>query len=302
MDLPFCRLSFSDGRVAAVAAGGLVGRSPCSALRIADPRISEAHALVSVRGRELRLIALRGQFGLGGRTEYEISLEPGQVVTLAPGLDVIVAEVHLPESVLAVRLGEDRPRELSGPIYSVVTAPAVDLVPRYEPDAALVFWTDGERWYRHAPGASAERLRPGEAWEIGGERVRAESVPLAFTEPTSTSGRPEPRLRIVARHTTVHIERKRRLPVVIDGVPGRVLSEVAIIGVPVSWEVVAREIWGQDAARATLRSSWETGRCTGCGPPCGRRGYGRTSYDWMGGGTWRSFCCRGMRWWMRRRV
>lgn len=43
------------------APGDLIGRLPGAALQIADPRVSEAHAMVSLRAGELVLLALRLQ-------------------------------------------------------------------------------------------------------------------------------------------------------------------------------------------------------------------------------------------------
>ena len=37
-----------------------------AALHLDDPRVSEAHAMVSIRGSELKLLALRGRFQIDG--------------------------------------------------------------------------------------------------------------------------------------------------------------------------------------------------------------------------------------------
>ncbi len=66
--LPFVRIRTPDGTVHDVPHGGIVGRLGIASLPLHDPRISEAHALVSLRGGVLRLLALRGRFAVGNRS------------------------------------------------------------------------------------------------------------------------------------------------------------------------------------------------------------------------------------------
>jgi hypothetical protein len=50
-------------------------------------------------------------------------------------------------------------------------------------------------------------------------------------------------LRIVARYETVHIHRRDRPTVVLDGVQARLLSELVAFAVPVPWRALADELW-----------------------------------------------------------
>ena len=50
----FVRFQTADGEQHDVPHGGIVGRLGIAALRLGDARISEAHALVSLRGGALR--------------------------------------------------------------------------------------------------------------------------------------------------------------------------------------------------------------------------------------------------------
>ena len=56
---PHARVLDHRGAVHELAAGDLIGRLPSSRLRFGDARVSEAHALVSLRGSELKLLGLR---------------------------------------------------------------------------------------------------------------------------------------------------------------------------------------------------------------------------------------------------
>ncbi len=76
MGNPFVRLRTHDGVTADVPPGGLIGRLPGAALRLDDPLVSEAHALVSLRGRKLKLLALRLN-----KLSKQFSDETGKAVT-----------------------------------------------------------------------------------------------------------------------------------------------------------------------------------------------------------------------------
>jgi pSer/pThr/pTyr-binding forkhead associated (FHA) protein len=63
----YCRIRLSDGRVVDLGPGDIIGRLETATLRINEPQLSEAHALVSLRGEQLVLLALRGVVSVGGR-------------------------------------------------------------------------------------------------------------------------------------------------------------------------------------------------------------------------------------------
>ena len=60
----FVRFRLPEGNSVELGHGDLIGRLWSAALPIADARISEADAMVSLRGQELKLLALRGRFAL----------------------------------------------------------------------------------------------------------------------------------------------------------------------------------------------------------------------------------------------
>ena len=105
----YVRLELPDGQFAELGPGDLIGRLWSAALPLSDGRISEAHAMVSLRGQELKLLALRGRFAVQGQGLSSLVLAPGQVISMAEGLDLRVAEVFLPSKVLAIE-GEGLPR------------------------------------------------------------------------------------------------------------------------------------------------------------------------------------------------
>lgn len=237
----------------AVAPGGIVGRLHGAALRVADPRVPEAAALVSLRGRELHLLALRGTLEVDGTAEDDVLLDEGLVVRLAGAVDVEVGRVDLPERVLALRL-PGQVRELCASVYSLVTAPEPDLVPSFLAEAPARLWSTAEGWTGDF-GRGPEPVRAGRRWEVGGVPLEAVEVALGEGGSAATTGVLEP-LTLVARTTTVHIQRARKPPVTLDGLPAQLLSELALMGAPTPWTVVAAQLWGRrDPGRH--RMSWD---------------------------------------------
>lgn len=96
METPYVVLRCA-GRAVTLGPGGRVGRLDRAELRLDDPRVSELHAYVSVRGGRLVLLALRGALTVDGIAVSEVLLERGVVVGLCPGLQLEVAEVMLGE-------------------------------------------------------------------------------------------------------------------------------------------------------------------------------------------------------------
>jgi len=84
------RFRLPSGEEVELEPGDIVGRMPRCDLRIEDPRISEAHALVSLRGPTLKLLVLRGRISVGGKTVTEVALSAGQRFLLGGFYPLIV--------------------------------------------------------------------------------------------------------------------------------------------------------------------------------------------------------------------
>lgn len=249
METPHVILRLPDGTTATVPPGGIVGRHPTAACRISDPGVGEAHALVSLRGRELRLLALRGRLAVDGRAADDLVLVPGLSIALADGVAIVVTTVVLPGEVLALRFGDGPSVELTAPMYSVTGG---GLVPRYTSDASARVWHDDGGWWIQVGAEPREGVRAGSVWSIDGVALSAVHVAPNDGPSTVNPPRRDP-LTIVVRTTSVHLLREGRDPVVVDGIPARALTELALIGAPVGWEVVAREVW----PRGPDRENWD---------------------------------------------
>ncbi len=248
-----------DGAIVELSPGAIVGRMPRCELCIDDGRVSEAHALVSLRGEELVLLPLRGRFAVDGRAVTQLALAPGQQLELAPGLLLEVLEVVLPDEVLAVELTGVPPQVLLG-TTSIVAAPQPSFRAGWLADAMAWLWRHEVGWRVQVHGEAPRALTGGDAVQLsGGVTLRAAWQPLssAMADPTQLGGAVDAPLRIVARYQSVHISRGARALLVLDGTPAQCVSELVAFKGPVSWETAARELWRGDVSETLLRGRWD---------------------------------------------
>jgi len=251
------RLELPDGTTRDLGHGDLIGRLWTAALHLDDGRISEAHAMVSLRGSELHLLALRGRFAVAGKPLTDVVLRPGLTVYLAPDLALTVREIALPDEVLALE-GEGLPRRILTASCSLWTHPAPRLTSGFDGEAPAQLWTTGAGW-RLRLGGQARPLEPGDTFEAEGKRFAAVAVTVdeAGSDATRARGAFQRPLRMVAHFDTVHVSRDGSAPLVLSGLSARILSELIAFDGPVGWEIVAREVWTDGAASSLLRRKWD---------------------------------------------
>ena len=240
-----------------MAPGELVGRLWSAALQIDDPRVSEGHAMLSLRGGELWLLALRRRLALDGKSVAEIRLQVGQRIALAQGLELLVEAVELPAAVLAIE-APGLPTMMLPGVCSLRVRPQVELSARYEPDWPCLLWDNGDGWRRSQAGVVAP-LVAGDTWTIDAVPFRAVMMTAngAGLSPTRVTGGIDPPLRIITAWETAQVQAGDAPPVMFGGVHARILSELAALGGPASWEVVAREVWPDEEDTWALRKRWD---------------------------------------------
>lgn len=253
------RLRLPDGQVRLLFAGDVIGRGASVALRLSDPRISEAHAMLSLRGDSLRLLALRGRFTVGDDTSGDVELRRGQVLHLARDLTVDVLDVALPDAVLGLE-GDGLIRQALAAVASLRVGPPTELLPRFQPDADAAIWSEGDEWTLRLSGEEDRPLIAGDSFVVGGATFRAVMIPLGLAAQAGTSplGAITAPLHLVVRYDTAHIHRTTEPALILDGLLARILSELASIAVPVSWESLARQLWPQEDDVVALRRKWDT--------------------------------------------
>lgn len=256
------QFTVSDGRVVTLGPGDIIGRGSHVTLRVADPGASEAHAMLSLRGGDMMLLALRGRFQLDGERLSKLILRRGQVIALSPQTTLTVGTVQLPAAVLGLEIAGLGRQILSG-VTSLVEGDALQparLVPRFEPAAVAWFYSVDGAWRLHHDGANTVPLLPGQLLDIAGLQVRVVSVELesAGHAPTSVEDALDVPLRIVARYDSVQIYRTQDVVVSLSGIGARVISELVAIDRPTPWETLAREVWSDaNSDVADLRARFD---------------------------------------------
>jgi len=253
----YVRLRRPDGTLCSLAPGDLVGRLSSAALHLHDARISEAHSLISLRGGELKLLALRGRFAVAGKVADEVALAPGMLVEFAPGLVVEVVEVVVPTDVLALE-GAGLPRQILAGVSSLEVTGRPRLISRYVGEAPAHIWSIGPTWALRIGEEPVRALVAGDTFEVEGVAFTAVEVSLTEAGGARTqAGGLRPPLRIEARFDSVQILRPGLATFAIGGIGARILSELVAFDGPVNWRVIAAEIWTEDDDRALLRSRWD---------------------------------------------
>lgn len=237
--------------------GELVGRLWSAALQIDDPRVSEAHAMLSLRGGELWLLALRRRLAVDGRSLAEVRLEVGQRIALAQDLLIIVESIELPAEALAL-VAPGLPTTMLPGVCSLRVHPQVSLSARYEPDAPCRIWDTCDGW-RREQGGVVDPLVAGDSWTVDGVPLRVVGMPVngAGLSPTRVTGGIDPPLRIITAWETAQVQAGDAPPVMFGGVHARILSELAALGGPAGWDVVAREVWPDEDDLWALRKRWD---------------------------------------------
>ena len=247
-----------SGRSFELRPGDVIGRGATASLRINDPRISEMHAVVSLRGLTLRLLGLRGRFAIGGTPAVDVVLGPGLEIGLTADITLIVIEVVLPERVLALETASHA--RLVPPSVASIDALSGELAPTVRHDAGALIWVDDEVLHLRVPGEPDRVLHSGEAFTVGAHGFRVATIDLADAalDTTAVGASINAPLVIHVRYDTVHVWRGDDV-FSIDGMPARMLTELALIGVPAEWRTVARLVWPNETDDTALRHKWDSG-------------------------------------------
>lgn len=231
-----------------VGSGAIIGRMGRAEIQVPDPRVSEAHAMVSLRGRDVRLLSLRGRFAVDGRPLSELTLEVGQVIELAPGLALHVVDIGFPTEVLALRT-PDLEYVPTG-VTSILPGPPISFVYGWRPDAAMVLWPADGRWHSSLGPIDGETH-----FDIG-DGVTASWIPTEGSDHTYRTSTWADPIRLVTRFDSVHIQREGRPVLVLTGIQARLCTELALCEAPLPWHELATRIWG-DLDRMLLRKRWD---------------------------------------------
>ncbi len=176
-----------DGSLARVAPGGIIGRSTRADLYLPDPRVSEAQAMVSLRGHRLKLIQLRRPIVVKGESFAQVTLKPGLQIELTKRLTMTVVEVQLPSHELVLCGVAEDPIPLAEERYAIVPAgaaeasskqikhergPKLELWYTYADGALASIWSCTDGWALRVDGCEPDLVRPGSSWALGDSVIR----------------------------------------------------------------------------------------------------------------------------------
>lgn len=248
-------LRTADGQEHVLGHGDLIGRLWSAALLLPSPDISEAHALVSLRGGKLHLLALRGIFAVRGRPVKELVLAVGQHIAFSRDVSVEVRAVTLPASTLGIE-GPGLVRQPLAGVTSLRLRPRPALSPGVHPQADAVFFMVDDRWMvRTADGTAALTAD----WSLEADGVRAVTIALAQAgqRPTTALGRLAPPVRVETHFDTVYFHREGLPPVTLTGHAARILTDLGQAGTPLPWQDLALGLWKDEAHRDQLRRRFD---------------------------------------------
>ncbi|MCB9680527.1 MAG: FHA domain-containing protein [Alphaproteobacteria bacterium] len=244
-----------DGSTVVLGHGDLIGRLPTAALVLDDPCVSEAHAMVSLRGSGLHLLALRRPVRVDGRALPDVPLAAGMVLEFADDVIVGVVDVEVPDEVAALS-GDGLPRVALPSVASLYVQSSTRLVPRFEPEADAHLWSLGEAWRLRTRNGAVRPVHVGASFDVAGRTFQLDTMALrhAAGHATVQVGAVHAPLRLVARFDSVHLVREGAPTVVLNGVLARLVSELAVLGCPVGWEALCAQLWPHETVdKAVLR-------------------------------------------------
>lgn len=250
----FVKLSLPSGETCTVGPGAIVGRSFAADVHLEDGRVSEAHALISLRGGEFVLFALRGRIRVDGRDVPRVTLERGLEVELARGVVLRVLDLELPAELLALE-GPGVPRQVLTGVVSVCATPVPHVVASVRADAAALVFSDGLAWFVRAGDGPARRVRAGDELPVGGVKLRfVAQARLAVGTPETGPASALGGLRLVSQGTSVQLwPPGATSPCVVSGQPAQVLAALLASGKPMRWEALAERLWQGDEPDEVVR-------------------------------------------------
>jgi len=238
----------------------MIGRAEQAALCIDDPRISEAHAMVSLRGQSLMLLALRGRFRVNHKVTTEVALEPGVRIELCEGVFLHCEDVFVPTMLPGLEI-TGLPRTLLTHTTTLFMTPTPRIQPGYDPTGDMVFWAMGEQWRASIEGADPVPVRVGDRFSLGGGTVEVVPVPIgdAARPRTRKTLRAPMRIEAAPMSVRVHVLGGDK-PVRVTGIPGKIFAALARSEHAQSWRDITSYVWHNDLSLdSALRRRFDVG-------------------------------------------
>lgn len=254
----YVRFRLPDGRSQRVTAGSLIGRASRAELCLKSPDISEAHALISLRGRTLYLLALRRWVALSGVPQQEVALAPGQRILLSSTVVLEVEQVEVPTHELVLMCDATFVCTISESVLSIgIEGDELFVINEYSHGATAWIFSDAESLLLKIGDKTPQKIEPGVVFEIGGSLFTVVIRARQGVPSTGPNGIFPP-MRIKIRHDSVLIESPRNPPLVLSGKRAELVIHLARLGRATEWHYIAEAIWPKDKDDPlTLRNRWD---------------------------------------------
>lgn len=216
--------------------------------------------MLTMRRGRLVLLSLRRLVVVDGKPERDVEIRRGMEVALSDQTSLTVLSVFVPPQVMAVEAPNFGVRRLS-PVVSLKGGTPPEFWGRFEAAAQAHVWSLASGWRIRVGEGAARALEPGETVEIGSTPFRFFEIEGVAVSPESTQGaggRLAP-LRLIMFYDAVEIHREEHPVANIGGLGARILCELAAFGAPTPWELVAAEVWPEQAKdpAVDLRHRWD---------------------------------------------
>ena len=248
-----------SGQRTSLGPGDFIGRSDVATLCLDDPRISEAHAMISLRDRQLQLIALRGRFRHDGKVLTEVRLTQGMELELAHDVTLICEQVEMPRTLLGLLIDD----ELEITLTNTMTLYA-DTVPTlkrgYAADGDAIFWSTGSSWRMRIADDPACTLKAGDTFTVRGASIKIISIPVERAAYARTRDTLRAPLLFKPHSTCVEVQPEGGEPMIVSGVPGKILASLLQRHCTASWQEIIDDVWPEDASTlSALRRRFDAG-------------------------------------------
>lgn len=248
-----------SGQRVLLGPGDFIGRSEMAALCLDDPRISEAHAMISLRDGALKLIALRGRFRHKGKVLSEVELVAGLEVELAGHVTLRCEHVEMPESMLGLLIGEELEVMLTTTL-TLYTEDFPTLRRGYDPMGAAVFWSTGSQWRASLGSAPPIPLTLGDRLELDGTTIEVIAIELERAARAHTRKTIRSPWTFTCHEAHVDIAPEGQSLIRITGIPGKILLHLLRRGGSASCTQIIGDVWPEDASEPqALRRRFDAG-------------------------------------------
>lgn len=226
--------------------GDIIGRMELAALSIEDARISEAHAMISLREGELRLLALRGRFRVKQEVCSQIALTDGLEIELAQDIYLKVLEVYLPDHILGLEIPGFTQMALPQTMTLFAQNPPV-IRSGYDNSGDAIFWSlDGSHRVTLLHEQRTMQLKAQDHIKIKDLEVEIISIPVnSASRPKTVPFHAAPQ-QLEILETGVRIVQDDTNSALITGLPGKILATLLLYGPTMTWEQIVEHVWPGD--------------------------------------------------------